>query len=85
MKKGIFESVAMVSEEGVVLHSGVSLTTHQAVRTLRLSYALTYASVQGLTIGNVVRLDCTSSPHFSIRHLYVGSSRCTASHLLEVV
>ena len=85
VKKGIFESVATVSEEGVILHSGVSLTAHQTVRTLRLSYALTYASCQGLTLPGVVRLDCTNSPHFSIRHLYVGSSRCTASHLLEVV
>ena len=85
VKKGIFESVATVSEEGVVLHSGVSLTAHQAVRTLRLSYALTYASCQGLTLPGVVRLDCTNSPHFSIRHVYVGSSRRTASHLLEVV
>ena len=62
MKKGVFESVATVSEDGVVLHSGVSLTAHQAVRALRLSTALTYASVQGLTVCSVVRLDCTDSP-----------------------
>ena len=77
--------MATVSEEGVVLHSGVSLTAHQAVRALRVSTALTYASVQGLTVGNVVRLDCTNSYHFSLEHLYVGAKRATAHTLLEVV
>ena len=68
-----------------MLHNGTRLAAHQAVRSLRLASALTYPSVQGLTIPGVVRLDCTSSQFFTIRHLYVGSSRATAHHLLEVV
>jgi len=55
------------------------------VRSLRLAYALTYPSTQGLTIPGVVRLDCTENRHFTWKHLYVGSSRSTAHHLLEVV
>ena len=83
--KGVFETVAQATPEGVVLHSGTRLTVHQAVRSLRLGYALTYPSTQGLTITGVVRLDCTENRHFIWKHLYVGSSRCTAHHLLEVV
>ena len=86
MKKGVFETIQEVFEDGsVLLRNGVRLSAEQAILTLRLSSALTFASVQGLTIQGVVRLDCTNSPHFSLRHLYVGSSRCTAHTLLEVV
>jgi hypothetical protein len=85
VKKGLFETIAHVTPEEVVLCNGTRLAAHQAVRSLRLADALTYPSTQGLTLPGVVRLDCTSSPHFTIRHLYVGSSRATAHHLLEVV
>ena len=50
---------------------------------LRLSHALTYAACQGLSLPGV-RLLQTDSPHFGWKHLYVGSSRCTSSRLLEV-
>ena len=82
--KGVFESLQTVSEDEVTLHSGTRLTAHQAIRSLRLAYALTYPSCQGLTITGRVRLDCTDSRHFTIKHLYVGSSRPTASALLEI-
>ena len=85
VKKGVFETIAAVTSEEVVLHSGTRLTAHQTARSLRLAYALTYPSVQGLTIGGVVRLDCTGNKHFSWKHMYVGVSRCTAHHMLEVV
>ena len=85
IKKGVFETIAYATPEEVVLHSGTRLTAYQAVRSLRLAYALTYRSTQGLTTGpGVVRLDCTGSPHFTQRHLYVGASRATAHTLLEV-
>ena len=85
VKKGVFETVEHATPEEVVLHSGTRLTAHQAVRSLRLAYALTYPSTQGLTIPGLVRLDCTKNRHFTLKHLYVGSSRCTAYHRLEVV
>lgn len=67
----------------VTLVSGVGLTASQAVRQLRLSYALISAGCQGLALTSIVRLDCTDSAHFTERHMYVGSSRCTANTLLE--
>ena len=63
--------------------SGLVLTHEQAVQSLRLCYALTYASCQGLTLPGVVRLD-TKSDHFTLKHLYVGLSRATAADLVEV-
>ena len=86
VKKGVFATIDSVSPDGdvVVLDNGASLTASQAIRSLRLASAMTYAGVQGLSLHGVVRLDCTDSPHFSLRHLYVGASRCTSSNLLEV-
>ena len=78
-------AVSDVDGVTVTLHSGMSLVESQAVRTLRLCSAITYASCQGLTLQGVVRLDCTTSPHFTSKHIYVGSSRCTKSELLEIV
>ena len=85
LKKGVFTSIASVSPDGnVILHNGVSLTAYQAIRCLRMCWAITYAGCQGLTLDGVVVLDSTNSPHFTYKHLYVGSSRCTSHHLLEI-
>ena len=75
---------AKSSEVNVVkLTNGLVLTHEQAVQSLRLCYALTYASCQGLTLPGVVRLD-TKSDHFTLKHLYVGLSRATGADLVEV-
>jgi hypothetical protein len=82
-KKGLFYEVADVRQDIVNLTCGLSLTHEQAARSLRLAYALTYASCQGLTLRRVVRLE-TDSPNFTLKHLYVGISRATAADLVEV-
>jgi hypothetical protein len=82
--KGMFFEVASVDEVFVELTNGLKLTHEQALKSLRLSYALTYASCQGLTLKGVVRLD-TQSPNFTLKHLYVGISRATAANLVEVI
>jgi len=81
--KGLFYEVEEVTEEMVKLTAGLVLSHEQAVQSLRLCYALTYASCQGLTLPGVVRLD-TKSDHFTLKHLYVGLSRATAADLVEV-
>ena len=83
-KKGLFVTVAAVNADAVELTNGQRLSHEQAVKCLRLAYALTYASVQGLTLKGVVRLE-TDSPNLTLKHLYVGTSRATAADLLEVV
>ena len=42
------------------------------------------ASVQGLTLPGVVRLEDTESPVFCLRELYVGVSRANAAQIVEV-
>ena len=81
--KGMFYTVVACDDAKVELNTGVGLTHQQAFESLRLSYALTYASCQGLTMPGVVRLD-TQSSHFTMKHLYVGLSRATAADLVEV-
>ena len=85
-KKGLFYTIAKVDAEKVHLaNDDMALTHKEAVKSLRPAWALTYASVQGLTLEGVVRLlDTSSKPHFTIRHLYVGASRATSSSCLEV-
>ena len=61
----------------------MKLTHPQVISSLRLTYCLVYAQVQGLTLPGVVRLE-TDSPNFTMKHLYVGVSRATAASLVEV-
>ena len=86
-KKGLFYKIKAVSAEEVVLvgaEGELRLSADAAVKAIRPAWALTYAACQGLTLPGRVRLIETDSPHFSARHLYVGSSRATAAGLLEV-
>ena len=82
-KKGLFYEVTEITPERIFLTCGLRLTHEQAARSLRLSYGLTYASCQGLTLRGVIRLE-TDSPNFTMKHLYVGVSRATAADLVEV-
>ena len=76
--------VEEASPEQVKLSNGATLTAEQAMKCCRLAHALCYASVQGLTLPGVVRMEDCDNPLFTLRHLYVGCSRATAHDLLEV-
>ena len=80
--KGVFVAVAEVEPDGVRLDNGMRLKNQELLRATRPSHAVTYASCQGLTLHNRVRLDLESC-HLALRHLYVGASRATSSELLE--
>jgi hypothetical protein len=82
--KGLWYNVENLTEDAVELIGGLKLTHQDAVRSLRLPHALTYASCQALTLKGVVRLE-TESTNMTLRHLYVGISRATAASLVEVV
>ncbi|CAE8607610.1 unnamed protein product, partial [Polarella glacialis] len=69
--KGLFFTVQSVTEDSVLLE-GQTLTHQEAVRSLRLSYGLTFASCQGLTLPGRVGLE-TESPNMTLRHLYLFS------------
>ena len=82
--KGVFYEIESYENEIVTLVSGEKLSHDECVKCLRLSYAITYASPQGLTLKGLVRLEDTTNRNFGLRHLYVGASRCTSSNFLEV-
>ena len=78
--KGVFVAVAEVEPDGVRLDNGMRLKNQELLRATRPSHAVTYASCQGLTLHNRVRLDLESC-HLTLRHLYVGASQATSSEL----
>ena len=80
--KGVFVAVAEVEPDGVRLDNGTRLKNQELLRATRPSHAVTYASCQGLTLHNRVRLDLECC-HLTLRHLYVGASQTTSSELLE--
>ena len=84
VQNGVFYEVEAVDDESVSLVDGPTLTHFMAARNLRLTYALTYASCQGLTLDGRVRLWDTQSPNFTKRHLFVAMSRATSADNLEI-
>ena len=69
--KGVFVAVAEVEPDGVRLDNGMRLKNQELLRATRPSHAVTYASCQGLTLHNRVRLDLESC-HLTLRHLSRG-------------
>ena len=84
VQKGVFVTVSEVGER-VALESGQSFEPRELLKHTRLCSAITYASVQGLTLRNRVWLCDVDSPHFTMKHLYMGCSRATSSELLSVL
>ena len=85
VSKGCFVAVTEAGPDAVRLDTGERFTHAELLRHTRLCHAITYASCQGLTLQGRVHLCDTSSPHFELRHLYVGASRATSAELLSVL
>ena len=73
VQKGVFVTVSEVGER-VTLESGQSFEPRELLKHTRLCSAITYASVQGLTLRGRVWLCDVDSPHFTMKHLYMGCS-----------
>ena len=84
VQKGVFVTVSEVGER-VSLESGQSFEPRELLKHTRLCSAITYASVQGLTLRGRVWLCDVDSPHFTMKHLYMGCSRATSSELVSVL
>ena len=82
VQKGVFVTVSEVGER-VMLESGQSFEFWELLKHTRLCSAITYASVQGLTLRGGFGLCDVDSPHFTMKHLYMGCSRAS-SELLSV-
>ena len=62
----------------------IQLKRGEFFRCLRLKYAVTYASAQGITVGGLLALHDTAHAHFDWRKLYVGLSRATGKNKVIV-
>ena len=60
------------------------ITAQDGMAKLRLTNALTFACVQGLTLQGIVRLHDCDHPRMDWRKLNVGISRATSSDLVEI-
>ena len=54
------------------------------MKHLRLGFAMTYASAQGRTLRDTVRLWQTSHKFFSSRHFALGIGRCIHPKFLDI-
>jgi hypothetical protein len=62
----------------------ISLTPEHFGQWCRLSYARTYASIQGTEFEESLRLHDTGHPRFSRKHLFVALSRGKLKELIDV-
>ena len=86
IRNGCLYTVTEVSDDAVRLQELDGVFTFEQVKAwLRLSYAQTYASVQGPELTAQVRLHDTGHHFFTRRHLFVGLSRCRAARAVSVV
>ncbi len=82
-----FFTVAALGESTVTLEDDLGafeIKHAEAARVLRLTSALTYASIEGMTLPGVVRLHDGDHPRMDWRKLFVGISRGTAANNVEV-
>jgi hypothetical protein len=74
IRNGVLYTVTAVDHDSVTL-GDIQLSHAQAAASLRLSYARTYASIQGTEFDGTVALWDTEARHFTMRHLFVALSR----------
>ena len=82
VRNGVVYIIEWITESMLHFEGGVTLSKEDTVQMMRLSHAMTYASVQGReTEGTLALHDC-NSPNMTLKHLYVALSRAKkASHV----
>ena len=83
-----FFTVAALGDSTVSLTDDLGtfeIKHEEAARVLRLTFALTFASIEGMTIPGSLRLHDGDHPRFDWKKLFVGLSRGTAANDVEVV
>ncbi len=83
IRNNVMYIVEAVTADSVTV-GGTTLTHAQTLAFLRLSFARTYASIQGTEFNGSLRLHDTENAHFTHRHLIVAISRACAGTLVSV-
>ena len=90
VKKGIrnnvLYTVIKIHQDSVTVKGDeeITLSFVQVQQLMRLSAARTYASCQGCEFETALRLHDTNHRHFTMRHLFVGMSRCKDRKQLDI-
>ena len=82
-----FFTAAALGESTVTLKDVLGtfeIKHEEAARVLRLTFALTFASIEGMTLPGILRLHDGDRARFDWRKLFVGLSRGTAAKDVEV-
>ena len=75
VRNGVLYKIESITDDTVHFEGGIFWNKEDCMQLMRLSHAMTYASVQGReTDCSFALFDCTSL-HFSHKHLYVALSR----------
>ena len=84
VRNGVLYKIESIAEDTVHFEGGISLSKEDTVQLMRISHAMTFASVQGReTDGSLALFDC-NNPHFTHKHLYVALSRAKKADYVKV-
>jgi hypothetical protein len=83
VRNGVLYKIESITDT-VNFEGGISLSKEDTVQLMRLSHAMTYASVQGRETEGTLSLHDCSSGHFTHRHLYVALSRAKKASYVRV-
>ena len=84
IRNNVLYTVTKIDDDSITVDQETKLTFPQVQHFMRLSFARTYASCQGTEFSDELRLHCTNNRHFTLRHLFVGSSRCKDRRLVAI-
>ena len=79
-----FFTVSALGEHTVSLEDELGTLSEEAAKVLRLTFALTYASIEGVAHPGILRLHDGGHPKFDCRKLFDGLFRGTAANDVEV-
>ena len=83
MRNGVLYKIESI-DDSVHFEGGIVLSKEDCVQLMRLSHAMTYASVQGRETDGTLALHDLHSPHFTHKHLYVALSRAKKASNVRV-
>lgn len=84
VRNGVLYKIESITEDSVNLEGGISLSKEECVQLMRLSHAMTYASVQGRETEGSLCLYDTTSAYSTFKHLYVALSRAKRAENVRV-
>ena len=84
VRNGVLYKIESITEDTVNFEGNITLSKEDTVQLMRLSHAMTYASVQGRETEGTLSLHDCSSTHFTHKHLYVALSRAKKASYVRV-